>query len=304
MGVVFVVSILQPIPPSLTRPHKGGGNRSELVTNAEQRKTFAANRATGHIALSVSAHDGVTRRTRVYEDGSLRVRFPNATPEALEAVLVNTGGGMTGGDRFSIDLSVGEGASLIFGTAAAEKIYRSSGADADMDVRLTLEAHAKLAWLPQETILFDRARLKRRIDIDLDGSASLIMAEAVVFGRVAMDEAMVNGFFSDAWRIRRGGKLIYADTARLDGAIAEKMAARAVANGGIAIATVLIAPGGETALEQVRALSETFAGEVGISAWNGLAVARLCAKDGATLRHDLIAVLAALGTPVPRLWLQ
>ena len=274
------------------------------VTNAEQRITFAANRATGHIALSVSAHDGVTRRTRVHEDGSLRVRFPNATPQALEAVLVNTGGGMTGGDRFSIDLSVGEGASLIFGTAAAEKIYRSSGADAEMDVRLSVAQDAKLAWLPQETILFDRARLRRTIDIDLAEGSSLIMAEAVVFGRAAMDEAMVQGFFTDAWRIRRGGKLIYADTARLDGAIAARMAARAVTNGGIAIATVLVAPGGDAALEQVRALGETFSGEVGSSSWTGMAVARLCAKDGAALRHDMIAVLAALGTPVPRLWLQ
>jgi urease accessory protein len=273
-----------------------------------QNATFAANRATGHIAVSVAAHDGITRRARVHEDGSLRVRFPNATPAALEAVLVNTGGGMTGGDRFSIEMNVGEGASLIAGTAAAEKIYRSSGADATMDVRLTLQADARLAWLPQETILFDRARLKRRIDIDLAEGASLIMAEAVVFGRAAMDEAMVEGSFTDAWRIRRAGKLIYADTARLDGAIAEKMAARAVTHSGIAIATVLIAPGDDqelpNLLEQVRALGETFSDEVGISAWNGLAVARLCAKDGAGLRHDLIAVLAALGTPVPRLWLQ
>ena len=271
---------------------------------AATARTFAANRATGHIALSVSAHDGTTRRTRVHEDGSLRVRFPNATPQALEAVLVNTGGGMTGGNRFSIDLSVGEGASLIFGTAAAEKIYRSSGADAAMDVRLSVAQDAKLAWLPQETILFDHARLRRTIDIDLAEGSSLIMAEAVVFGRAAMDEAMVQGFFTDAWRIRRSGKLIYADTARLDGAIAARMAARAVTNGGIAIATVLLAPGADAALEQVRALGETFSGEVGISSWNGMAVARLCAKDGAALRHDMIAVLAALGTPVPRLWLQ
>ncbi|MCX7297994.1 MAG: urease accessory protein UreD, partial [Hyphomicrobiales bacterium] len=149
------------------------------VNNADQAKTFAANRATGHIALSVSVHDGVTRRTRVHEDGSLRVRFPNATPEALEAVLVNTGGGMTGGDRCSIEMDVGAGASLIAGTAAAEKIYRSSGADAAIDVRLTLAPSARLAWLPQETILFDRARLKRRIDIDLAEGAALIMAEAV-----------------------------------------------------------------------------------------------------------------------------
>lgn len=271
---------------------------------AATARAFAANRATGHIALSVSAYAGVTRRARVHEDGSLRVRFPNATPEALEAVIVNTGGGMTGGDRFTVDMTVGEGASLIAGTAAAEKIYRSSGADAEMDVRLTLEKGARLAWLPQETILFDRARLKRRIDIDLAEGASLIMAEAVVFGRAAMGEAMNEGFFTDAWRIRRAGKLIYADTARLNGAIADKMAQRAVTKGGIAIATVLFAPGSDAALEQVRGLGDTFTGEVGISAWNGLAVARLCAKDGASLRRDLIAVLAALGTPVPRLWLQ
>jgi urease accessory protein len=274
------------------------------TVTAATARTFAGNRATGHIALSVSTHGGITRRTRVHEDGSLRVRFPNAAPEALEAVIVNTGGGMTGGDRFTIDMSVGEAANLIAGTAAAEKIYRSSGLDAEMDVRLRLEPKARLAWLPQETILFDHARLRRRIDIDLAEGASLIMAEAVVFGRAAMGEAMTQGFFTDAWRVRRAGKLIYADTARLDGAIAARLAERAVTKGSIAIATVLIAPGTATACEQVRALGEHFAGEVGISAWNGIAVARLCAKDGAVLRRDLISVLAALGTPVPRLWLQ
>jgi urease accessory protein len=274
------------------------------TVTAATARTFAGNRATGHIALSVSTHDGITRRTRVHEDGSLRVRFPNAAPEALEAVIVNTGGGMTGGDRFTIDMSVGEAANLIAGTAAAEKIYRSSGLDAEMDVHLRLEPKARLAWLPQETILFDHARLRRRIDIDLAEGASLIMAEAVVFGRAAMGEAMTQGFFTDAWRVRRAGKLIYADTARLDGAIAARLAERAVTKGSIAIATVLIAPGTATACEQVRALGEHFAGEVGISAWNGIAVARLCAKDGAVLRRDLISALAALGTPVPRLWLQ
>lgn len=275
-----------------------------MLTTTTSAATFAANRATGTIAFTVSAHAGVTRRTHVHEDGSLRVRFPNATTEALEAVIVNTGGGMTGGDRFSVEMTVGEGAILIVGTAAAEKIYRSSGADAEMDVRLTLEPNARLAWVPQETILFDRARFRRRIDIDLAEGASLIMAEAAVFGRAAMGEVMAQGHFTDRWRLRRAGKLIYADTARLDGDVAAQLSESAVTDGGIAIATVLIAPGAEQELEQVRALGEHFSGEVGVSAWNGIAVARLCAKDGASLRHDLIAVLAALGTSVPRLWLQ
>ena len=267
-------------------------------------KIFAANRATGHIALRVAASAGRSRRTRVHEDGSLRVRFPNAASDALEAVIVNTGGGMTGGDRFAVEISLGEGARLIAGSAAAEKIYRSTGPDAAMDVKLTVGEGAQLAWLPQETILFDRARLSRRIDIELAENASLLLAEAVVFGRAAMGEAMAQGFFSDRWRLRRAGRLIFADSARLDGDVAAKLAAPASAAGGIAIATVLIAPGDDGALAAVRALAEQFAGEVGISAWNGIALARLCAQDGAALRHDLIALLAALGQRVPRLWLN
>jgi urease accessory protein len=272
-----------------------------LHSNAE---IFAANRATGRVALSVAAEGSRTRRSKVHEDGSLRVRFPNTGADALEAVIVNTGGGMTGGDRFAVEIALAEGASLIAGTAAAEKIYRSTGPDAEMNVCLDVGAGAKLAWLPQETILFDRARLSRRIDVDLSESASLLMAEAVVFGRTAMGEAMTEGFFTDRWRLRRGGRLVYADNARFDGAISEKLGQAAVTNGGIAIASVLIAPGDDDKLAAVRALADQFAGEVGISAWNGIAVARLCAKDGAVLRHDLIALLAALGAQVPRLWLN
>ena len=274
------------------------------VVMQDSAETFAANRARGRIALGVAARAGRTHRTSVHEDGSLRVRFPNAEADALEAVIVNTGGGMTGGDCFSIDISLDEGASLIAGTAAAEKIYRSTGVDAEMDIRLSVGSDARLCWLPQETILFDRARLKRRIEIDVADGASLLMAEAVVFGRVAMGEAMTQGTFADRWRLRRGGQLVFADNARLDGGIAAKLAAPACAAGGIAIATVLVAPSDEETIAAVRALAEQFAGEVGVSAWNGLAVARLCAKDGAALRHDLLLMLAALKTPLPRLWLN
>jgi urease accessory protein len=275
-----------------------------VLTTTQSLDIFAANRATGHIALAVAAEGGRTRRTHVHEAGSLRVRFPNVTVDALEAVIVNTGGGMTGGDRFAVEITVGEGASLIAGTTAAEKIYRSTGAAAEMTVRLDVATGGRLAWLPQETILFDRARLSRHIDIDLAASASLVAAEAVVFGRAAMGEAMREGVFADRWRLRRGGRLVYADSARFDGAIADKLGQSAVAAGGIAFATVLVAPGTDDTLAAVRALAEQSVGEVGISAWNGIAVARLCAKDGAQLRHDLIALLAALGVSVPRLWLQ
>ena len=286
-------------PPSLALPHKGGGNSPACAETPGQ--IFAANRATGRITLIAAAHGAQTRRARVHEAGSLRVRFPSSG-DALEAVIVNTGGGMTGGDRFSVEVTVGAGARLVAGTAAAEKIYRSTGPDAEMTVKLDVQAGGRLAWLPQETILFDRARLKRTIEIDLAEGASLLMAEAMVFGRAAMGEAMSQGFFADSWRLRRNGRLVFADGTRLDGAIAEKLRRPAVAAGGIALANVLIAPAGEQSIAAVRALD--FLGEVGISAWNGMALARLVARNGAALRHDLIAILSALGQAVPRLWLQ
>lgn len=272
---------------------------------------FAANRAIGHIALSVVAAGGRTRRERVYEDGPLRVRFPNAAgSESLEAVIVNTGGGMTGGDRFTIEIIVGEGASLIAGTAAAEKIYRSTGPDAEVTVRLKMGAGAHLAWLPQETIMFDQARLSRRIDIDLGPGASLLMAEAVVLGRTAMGEAVNKGLFADRWHVRREGRLIFADGVRFDGAIASSLTQPAVTAGGIAMATILIAPGDDEDIALLRSvcncvkINKELDVEAGVSAWNGALVARLCSKNDSALRHSLISVLAVLRQDIPRLWLQ
>jgi len=242
---------------------------------------FAANRAHGAVTFDVQRIEGVTRRRHLHESGSLRVRFPSPETEGLSAVFVNTAGGIAGGDRFDIEIAAGAGSRLAVTTAAAEKIYRAQGPAAQLNISLTAAAGAHLSWLPQETILFDQARLSRRIDIDMAQGASLLMAEAVVLGRAAMGEVMNKGFFADRWRVRRDGKLVFADTAWLEGAIAARLIEPAIADSGIAIATVLIAPGRDETLACVRALDDHFAGEVGVSAWNGFAVARLCAKDGA-----------------------
>jgi urease accessory protein len=267
---------------------------------------FAANRARGRIALSIAAARGESRRTRVHEAGSLRVRFPNrADKDTLDAVIVNTAGGMAGGDRFDIDIAVGAGAGLTVTTAAAEKIYRSLGPDAEVGIKLEVRPGGALAWLPQETILFDQVRLRRTIDVNLARDANLILVEAVVFGRSAMGEVVAEGNFFDKWRIRINDKLIFAETIRLDGAIARRLAQRAVAGKSVAVASVLKFPGDDAGVAAVRAIGENFAGEVGVSAWNGLVLARLVAPDGAALRRDLIGVLAALSTaPLPRLWLN
>lgn len=275
--------------------------RSELSATSS---VFEANRARGAVRFDVHARDGVTRRGALHESGSLRVRFPSPEGEGLSGVFVNTAGGVAGGDRFDIESSAADAARLTLTTAAAEKIYRATGAPAQLNISLKVAAGAHLGWLPQETILFDRARVHRRFDIELDDAASLLLCEIVVFGRTAMGERMEQGEFVDRWRLRRGGRLVFAETVRLDGDIGAKLGRSAVAKGGAAIGTALIVPGDEALVERIREGADSFSGEVGISAWNGFAMARFCAQDAARLRADMMAVLARTGAALPRLWLN
>ncbi len=274
-----------------------------MMTAQTRSDIFAANRAVGHVGLDVASSHGRTRRARVAEQGSLRVRFPGPLADDLTAVIVNTAGGIAGGDRFSLDVNVGEDARLAVTTAAAEKVYRSLGPDADISVHLTVGANAGLLWLPQETIVFDQARLARAIDVDIADSASLVLVEILVFGRAAMGETLRQGAVFDRWRVRRGGRLVFAESLRLDGAIAEQLAAPTCAAGGAAVATLLAMPCDEAKLAAVRECT-AWNGEAAISGWNGLAVGRFVAKDGAPLRHDVVTMLGALGVSLPRSWLN
>ena len=274
-------------------------------TSSAAAAIFAANRARGAVTFDVHLLEGVTRRRHLHESGSLRVRFPSPEADGLSAVFVNTAGGIAGGDRFDIEIAAGAGARLAVTTAAAEKVYRAQGPAAELRISLKAAAGAHLGWLPQETILFDRARMSRRIDIDLAEDAALLLCEIVVFGRAAMGERMLQGEFVDRWRLRRGGRLVFAETVRLDGDIGEKLARPAIAKGGVAVGTALIVPGDEALVARIREASASFGGEVGISSWNGFAMARFCAQDAARLRADMMAVLGrASGAPLPRLWLN
>lgn len=272
---------------------------------AEAADIFELNRARGAVRFDVRLQDGATRRHHLHESGSLRVRFPSPEDDGLSAMFVNTAGGIAGGDRFAIDIAAGAGTRLTLTTAAAEKVYRAPGTSAKLDIALRAAAGAHLSWLPQETILFDRARMDRRIDIDLEQTASLLLCEIVVFGRTAMGEQMREGSFVDRWRLRRGGKLIFAETVRLDGEIGAKLARRAVANGAAAVGTALIVPGDAALVERVREAAASLSGEAALSAWNGFAMARFCAQDAARLRADMLAVLGSVSDkPLPRLWLN
>lgn len=256
--------------------------------------------------LSVSQFGGRSRIDDLAEAGPLRLRFPNVADGTLEGILVNTAGGVACGDHFETALDLTPGTEFVLTTTAAEKIYKSDGPISRIINRVTVAAGANLAWLPQETILFDRSRLRRSFEADLAGDAGLLLVEFLAFGRNAYGERLTDGLFEDVWRIRRDGRLTYADALRLDGPIDAMLARTAIGGGARALGTIIdFTPGAEARLEEVRALlDETAAGiDAGASAWNGHLAVRLLGPAIGPLRTAVARFVSAYrGKTMPRVW--
>jgi urease accessory protein len=263
----------------------------------------ALQRAAGVGRITARAVDGATRLDRLYQEGCAKIRLPrDAAAQDLEAVLLNTAGGLTGGDRLAWRAEAGDGANLTLSTQACEKVYRSAGGRAEVSVSLSAGSGAAIDWLPQETILFDGAAIARSIEADLAPGARLLALEAVVLGRTARVETVTRGRLRDRWRIRRQGVLVFADDVALEGPVAKIAAGASVLGGACAFASVLLlADDADRFLAPVRAAI----GEAGgASAWDGRVFCRLAAADGLALRRALIPALQALrgGRTLPRVW--
>ena len=258
----------------------------------------------GVVELAFARRGSASYARRMAQRGSMKVRFPNVAAGAPpEAVLVNISGGLTGGDRCTIGVKLDTEAAATVTTQACEKIYRSPEGDALVDVALDLKPGTALDWLPQPAILFDRSRLKRRTVATMAADAQLLAVEAVIFGRTAMGEDMLQGALSDDWAIRRDGRLIHDDRFRAAGEVAALLDRPSVLNGARAMATLrYVAPDALARLEEMRELLATLACNAAASAWNGMLVVRLIAPDGYALTKTLIALLIAFRGAAPRAW--
>lgn len=254
------------------------------------------------VRAAFAAANGRTSVCELYQKGALRLRFPRGPH--CEAVLINTGGGITGGDRVSIDLSLAPCANVIATSQAAEKLYRSDGPSAEIAVSAALGSGSRLAWLPQEAILYRRAAVQRKLAIEMVGDAVLTFLEMLVLGRTAHGEVMDEATWLDRWDIKRDGRLILAEAVRLDGSVAEMMRRAAVGGGANAIATLVhVAPNAEARLMDVRAALQGCAMPCAASAWNGMMVVRFLASSSKDLRHDTGAIAKLLtGAALPRAW--
>jgi urease accessory protein len=263
-------------------------------------------RAVGELRVVVKRFGPETVLDELRQAGCLKARFPRRVVSGwMDVVMLNTGGGVAGGDRLDVAIEVRAGARATIAAQAAERFYRALEADAPSRVRtrLTIDGGAALEWLPQETILFDRCALDRRLEVDLAADARFLGAETLVFGRKAMGERVRQGWLRDLIRVRRGNELLLHDAIRLDGDIDAAMQRPAVGGGASVLSTVLyVAPDAAAKLDAVRA---ALGSEAGASAWNEVLIARILGSDSASARGTVVAVLAVLreGRPLPRVWL-
>jgi len=263
-------------------------------------------RVAGKAALEVRASAGRSRLARLFEEGAARIRMPTPETDAFEAVLINTAGGLTGGDRLAWEIEIGSGASAVVTTQACEKVYRAGAGRAEVAATLRIGAGGRLAWLPQETIVFDRSDFARRLEADLAPGAAALIVEATLFGRLARGESVVQGRFRDRWRVRAGGRLVHAEDFALGPDIARSLGRSAVADRGTAVATVLfIADDAGRHLDAARSI----AGDAGgASFWSiagtGKLLARLVAGDGYALRRRLVPLVELLNgrAGLPKVW--
>ena len=269
-------------------------------------------RAEGEGRVSSKLRGGRSRLDGLFQRASAKCLLPTVYEgTALDAVLLNTAGGLTGGDRFDWAAEAGAGSHLAVTTQTAERVYRAQPHEAPAQVRARLRAGpgATLEWLPQETILFDGGALDRRLEIDLAPDAAFIGVEPLILGRAAMGETVREARFRDAWRLRVDGRLVWADGLRLEGRVDEITARAASFGGRLCAATAIVAgPGAEAAFVSARNLlprhQEPGAPALGAaSRVNGIAAVRILARDGRALRGMLAPLLELWrGGPLPRPW--
>ena len=261
-------------------------------------------RARGLLNISTQkAYQTNTRLKKLRQEGSYRASFPRHSKGNIETVIINTAGGVTSGDKFTTTITAHENSQISITTQAAERIYHARDTlVGEIQTSLCLQKNAQLYWLPQETIIFDGARLKRRLDVDLHSSAKFLMVEPLVFGREASGEKLLSGMLDDRVSISSNGQPIYIDRIKLKDNITDQLMRPALANNSHAVVSiVLVKPNAKLLLEPVRALLPQKAGASLLN--DNILVVRMLAQDSYEMRTATFPILSLLThNTVPKNW--
>jgi len=269
-------------------------------------------RGKGVCRIAVAGSKDGNKIIDVFQQSPLRVIFPRIDGAAAkEAVLINTGGGIAGGDRLECGVTAMAGASIAVTSQTAERVYRALDQPARILTKLRVDEDAKLAWFPHETMVFNWARFHRQTEVELSSGSELIALEWLIFGRTASGEQMVGGEIRDSWRVKKEGRLIWADSFRISEEVFPHLNRKALLNNYKAIAT-LISFGPELAkrLDLLREFSLSLDCRCAVTSVADLIIMRLAAEESWNLKLALRGLLQQLGPEfgdgpfrVPRMWL-
>ena len=257
-------------------------------------------RATGQLSFHMSQK----RISRMYQSGSAKLMLPKTYSDMIEAVILNTSGGMTDGDVLSIDVRA-EGCPLVMTTQTAERVYRSGGTKpAKVKINLSVSDTADLHWLPQETILFNDSKFERTLTVNLSSCSNFLCTETIVLGREAMGENICDCELIDNWRVFRDGNLFHAESFRLSNEVNKIIAAPAGCNGARLLSTILyVGNNVDQVAERLAELIKQTASDCAVSCWNDRFVIRLVSAHSASARKDIERILLAVRQqPLPRVW--
>ncbi|MCW2306945.1 urease accessory protein UreD [Rhodobium gokarnense] len=283
------------------------------IPELPERSLPRAQRSAGTARIAFKRRGEKTVIDDLFQSGCMKARFPRSFGDAAEAVLINTSGGLTGGDQIGSEVTWGEGTVASVTSQAAERVYKASADVANVETRLTVADDALGLWLPQETIFFDGGAIRRTTQADVAEGGRLLATESLVFGRRAMGEVVEIGLVSDGWRIRFAGKLVFADRFAIDGPIGATLRRPAIAGGARSIATLLyVGADAEARLATWRELTAGLSSNAACSRIGPVLVTRIVGDTGDQLRRDLqfllTEVLASFadsgagGLGLPRVW--
>ena len=256
-------------------------------------------RATGNIRLSVNGN----RLERLYQSGSAKLLMPRTHRDVAEAVLINTAGGMTGGDEYRNELTI-KGSQLTVTSQTAERIYKSNREAAQVSTLLNVSERSVMHWLPQETIFFNNARLDRNIELHMSSDSECLISESIVLGRHAMGENLSDCSITDNWRIYRDDELVHSEALRIKGDVPRVLHSTAGLGGARIVTTILyLGLKTEQLAEQLGRTLNHYPSNLGISCWNGKLIVRLAAQEVSTGKEDTVALLCKLRQrDIPRVW--
>lgn len=270
---------------------------AHLTTGWPAKLHLGFRRAPGRTILAERRREGpLAVQQSLYPEGDL-----------CHVYVLHPPGGVAGGDRLRIDVTVDRAAAALLTTPGATKFYHSIGPRATLHQHIDIRDGA-LEWLPQENILFPGADADLETRINLSAGARFIGWEITCFGRPAINEAFDRGRVVTRFNVFRDEQPVLLETLHIDGR--QSHGGAASLRGSPVAGTLCATIEDSFDVDSIRDAITCPAGHAfGISVVDGLLVARYLGDSTEQARTVLQAVWSGLRPHVlgrlpcpPRIW--